>query len=165
METRHTQLRRIRFTSRKSFDEVVEGLYTGIGRPKMIDFNRSMASARTLPEVERIVNEAVGKADLLEFLRLDLGRIVSMGASGVPCRMVRILTGNPLIMRQMALAVPDAGSYAPITILVYEAPNGEVSVCYDQVADALSIYDSRPALQVASDLDKKVIDLIKKAVS
>jgi len=34
--------------------------------------------------------------------------------------MIRFLIGNPLIMRQMVQHVPDAGSYAPVTILIDE---------------------------------------------
>jgi hypothetical protein len=38
--------------------------------------------------------------------------------------MIRFVIGNPLIMKEMAKRVPDAGSYAPVTILIDERPDG-----------------------------------------
>jgi hypothetical protein len=32
--------------------------------------------------------------------------------------MVSLVIGNPLIMKEMAKCVPDAGLYAPVTVLV-----------------------------------------------
>ena len=37
---------------------------------------------------------------------------------------VRLVIGNPLIMKEIAKRVPDAGSYAPVTILVDERSDG-----------------------------------------
>ena len=38
--------------------------------------------------------------------------------------MLRIIAGNPVTMSKMTATVPDAGSYAPVTILVVERPDG-----------------------------------------
>ena len=35
-------------------------------------------------------------------------------------KIVRLVIGNPLVMKKMAKHVPDAGSYAPVTVLVDE---------------------------------------------
>jgi uncharacterized protein (DUF302 family) len=77
--------------------------------------------------------------------------------------MIRIIAGNPMIMRSMTQSVPAAGSYAPITILIYQS-DGDVFVCYDSLASLLAAYDSTEAWQIAKDLDKKVIGLIERAV-
>jgi hypothetical protein len=63
--------------------------------------------------------------------------------------------GNPLIMKQMLEHVPDTGSYAPVTILIDERPDG-VHLSYDRVASFLSTYQNEQALKVAKDLDSKV---------
>ena len=39
------------------------------------------------------------------------------GVDGNP-KIVRLIMGNPLIMQSMARLVPDAGSYAPVTVLI-----------------------------------------------
>jgi uncharacterized protein (DUF302 family) len=77
---------------------------------------------------------------------------------------VRIIAGNPLIMKQMTEHVPDAGSYAPITILVYESHDG-VHISYDRMASFLASYENPEALEVAKALDNKVIKLLTEAAA
>ena len=37
---------------------------------------------------------------------------------------VRLILGNPVIMKEMVKRVPDAGSYAPVTILIDQRSDG-----------------------------------------
>jgi uncharacterized protein (DUF302 family) len=77
---------------------------------------------------------------------------------GTP-KIIRFLIGNPLIMKEMAKHVPDAASYAPVTILVDERPDG-VHLSYDRMASFLSPYGNAEALKVAQELDAKVETLL-----
>jgi uncharacterized protein (DUF302 family) len=77
--------------------------------------------------------------------------------------MIRIIAGNPMIMRGMTQSVPAAGAYAPVTILIYQF-GGDVHVCYDTLSSLLAAYDSPEARQIARDLDNKVVRLIESAV-
>jgi uncharacterized protein (DUF302 family) len=104
----------------------------------------------------------VGGADLMQFLRLDLGAVLRKDPAAKAYKIVRIIAGNPLIMKQMTESVPDAGSYAPVTILVYEREDG-VHVSYDTMASHLAVYGNEKALKVARDLDAKVVGLMKQA--
>jgi len=79
-------------------------------------------------------------------------------------KIIRLLIGNPLIMKEMAKYVPDAGSYAPVTVLVDERPDG-VHLSYDRMSSLLASYGNPDALQVAQDLDNKVEDLLKQAAA
>ncbi len=65
-------------------------------------------------------------------------------------------------MKEMAKLVPDAGSYAPVTVLVDERADG-VHLSYDRMASFLAPYKNRAALEVARDLDSKVEDLLRNA--
>ena len=69
-------------------------------------------------------------------------------------RMVRL-------MQQMARNVPDAGSYAPVTV-VDERSDG-VHISYDRMTSLLAPYGNSEALAVARDLDKKVETLLSEA--
>ena len=60
--------------------------------------------------------------------------------------------------------VPDAGSYAPVTILIDEGPDG-VHLSYDIMASFLTPYGSPEAIKVAQDLDSKVEALLITAAS
>jgi uncharacterized protein (DUF302 family) len=53
----------------------------------------------------------------MEFIRIDHGEILRKEAGEGTPRILRLVIGNPLIMKQMVEHVPDAGSYAPVTIL------------------------------------------------
>jgi hypothetical protein len=72
--------------------------------------------------------------------------------------------GNPLIMMEMAKHVPDAGSYAPVTVLVDERPDG-VHLSYDRMASFLATYGNVDALRVAENLDNKVETLLREAAA
>ena len=65
-------------------------------------------------------------------------------------------------MKEMAKHVPDAGSYAPVTILVDERTEG-VHLSYDRMASFLEPYANVDAMKVARDLDAKVEALLAAA--
>jgi hypothetical protein len=75
---------------------------------------------------------------------------------------MRLLIGNPLIMRKMVKHVPDAGSYAPVTILIDERTDG-VHLSYDRMASLIAPYGHSEALEVARALDSKVESLLRSA--
>jgi hypothetical protein len=64
----------------------------------------------------------------------------------------------------MVQHVPDAGSYAPVTILIDERPDG-VPLSYDRMASFLATYGNPEALKVAQDLDAKVEALLGAAAA
>jgi hypothetical protein len=48
-------------------------------------------------------------------------------------------------MGEMTRHVPDAGSYAPVTILAQETADGGTRVAYDTVASSIAPYESAAA--------------------
>jgi uncharacterized protein (DUF302 family) len=79
-------------------------------------------------------------------------------------KVLRIIAGNPLIMKEMVKHVHDAGSYAPVTILVDERDGG-VTVSYDLMESFLAPYENEAALRVARELDAKVTKILTSAVA
>ena len=75
---------------------------------------------------------------------------------------LRLVVGNPLIMKEMAKVVPDAASYAPVTILIDERADG-VHLSYDSMESLLAPYGNPAALAVAKDVDAKVRTLLETA--
>ncbi|GAA1359614.1 DUF302 domain-containing protein [Catellatospora chokoriensis] len=157
-------LERVTFTSQRAFDDVVTGIYQGIGRPDFGALLRDLDAAKDFGAYRRIVEDAVGPIGLMRFLELDEGAALAINPEISAFRLVRIIAGNPLTMSQMARYVPDAGTYAPVTILVHEAPDG-VRVGYDTVASALRPYGDERALAVAEELDRKVLALLDAATT
>ena len=95
------------------------------------------------------------------FMELDQGAVIRKATGRDKPRMVRLIIGNPLIMQQMARHVPDAGSYAPVTVLVDERSDG-VHISYDRMASLLGPYRNSEALTVSRDLDKKFETLLSE---
>jgi uncharacterized protein (DUF302 family) len=159
---RKIEIERFSLTSSKPFDQVVAAIDASIGHPDMDEFGRSTHEARSFAELKSAVEKGLGKAGLMLFTKLDHGAIVGKETGRDSPRIIRLVIGNPLIMMQMAKHVPDAGSYAPVTVLVDERADG-VHLSYDTMASLLATYGNRDALQVAEDLDNKVETLLREA--
>jgi len=130
----------------------------------MAEFARSTHEARSFTELKSAVEKGLSKAGLMLFMQLDHGAVVRKQTGRDTPRIIRFVIGNPLIMKEMAKHVPDAGSYAPVTVLVDERADG-VHLSYDTMVSFLAGYGNRDALQVAEDLDNKIETLLREAAT
>jgi hypothetical protein len=156
------RVRRVSVVSSRPFEEVVRRLTATIGRPNMNTFHDALAAATTVAELEEVVRGAIGSSELMEFARFNAGDVLRKARPGHNRQILRLVVGNPLIMKDMAASVPDAASYAPLTILVDDRPDG-VHLSYDTMASLLAPYGSESALAVAGALDAKVEALLETA--
>ena len=162
MTVRKVEIERFSLISSKPFEVVVAALKAAVGHPDMVEFVKATQGARTFAELESAVHRGLGRTGLMMFMKLDLGEILRKETGlGTP-KIVRFLIGNPLIMKEMAKQVPDAGSYAPVTVLVDERPDG-VHLSYDRMASLMAPYGNPDALAVARDLDSKIENLIRES--
>ena len=164
MATRQVNVQRFSVTSSRGLDDVIGAIDGVVGHPNMNTFRQNITNAQTEAELERVVNAAVGSAGLMEFTRFDLGEVLRKEDGVSAPRSLRLIVGNPLIMTQMVKLTPDAGSYAPVTILVDERPDG-VHLSYDTMVSFLAPYGNPGALRVARDLDEKVEALLTAAAA
>jgi uncharacterized protein (DUF302 family) len=162
MPTIEVQLNRLSVVSSRPFEEIVRRLTATIGRPDMNAFHKAVVAATTIADLEDAVHQAIGSSGLMEFVRFDAGEVLRKERGGQGPKILRLVVGNPLIMKEMAKTVPDAASYAPISILIDERADG-VHLSYDSMASLIAPYGSQAALLVARDLDTKVEDLLETA--
>ncbi len=155
---------RFSVTSAKPFADAIAGIEAAIGHPDLEVFRREVAAARTYAELENVIQKVVGPSGLMEFTRFDLGEILRKQHGKDAPKSLRLVAGNPLIMKRMVEHVPDAGSYAPVTILVDERRDG-VHISYDRMASFLAPYGNPDAVKVAQDLDSKVEALLMAAAA
>src|SRR6267154_214352 len=158
------EVERFTLSSSKPFDQVVAALNSAVGHPDMSEFWKSTDRAQSVAELQNTIEKVLGQTGLMLFVECDHGAIVRIGTGRVTPRMIRFVIGNPLIMRQMVEHVADAGSYAPVTILIDERPDG-VHLSYDKMASFLAPYENAEALRVAKDLDAKVEALLASAAA
>jgi uncharacterized protein (DUF302 family) len=161
---RKVEIERFALTSSKPFDQVVAALNAGVGHPDMAEFWRSTHRTQSVAELESTIQAVLGTAGLMLFVEFDHGAIVRKGTGRDTPRIIRFVIGNPLIMKEMAKHVPDAGAYAPVTVLVDERADG-VHLSYDRMASLLAPYGNPDALEVARNLDMKVEDLLRQAAA
>jgi len=163
MQTQEFSGRRWSITSQQPFDAVVAAVEAKIGRPNMGEFVARMTATASYEKMQKVVQDSVSEIGLMEFMRLDHGAVLAKaGVDGNP-KIVRLIMGNPLIMQSMARLVPDAGSYAPVTVLIDQRLDG-VHLSYDEMAGFLAPYGIAEALKIARDLDEKVKRLLESAI-
>ena len=164
MTTRKLEIERFSMISSKPFEAVLVALKTTVGHPDMAEFAKAVKDAQTFAELEDSVRRGLGETGLMMFMELDHGAILRQETGLDTPRIVRLLIGNPLIMKDMAKHVPDVGSYAPVTILLDERPDG-VHLTFDKMSSLLAPYGNSDALEVARDLDTKIENLIREATA
>ncbi|HXW45053.1 MAG TPA: hypothetical protein VEL03_09715 [Streptosporangiaceae bacterium] len=142
-------VRRHVLTTDRAFAEVMDGIYAGISQPVIDHVFRDLAAAASWADFTAIVQGAQGSAGLMRFLSLELDNALTLDPqSGDQAghQLVRLIAGNPVTMGQMTRHVSDAGSYAPVTILIESLPDGGTRMAYDSVASAIAGYQ-RPGVR------------------
>ena len=107
------EVERFSLTSLKSFDAVVAALKSAVGQPNMVEFFKETRATKSFADLERVVHAGLGRTDLMLFAEFDLGDILRRETGSNTPKIIRMVIGNPLIMKDMVKHVPDAGSYAP----------------------------------------------------
>jgi uncharacterized protein (DUF302 family) len=162
MSIRRFEIERFTVISSRPFEAVVAAMKAAVGRLDLVEFAKASKGPGTFAELEKVIDRNPGRTGLMLFLELDHGAVLRKESGLNTPKSVRLVIGNPLIMKEMAKHVPDAGSYAPVTILVDERSDG-VHLSYDKMTSLLAPYGNPDALKVAQDLDRKVEKLLNEA--
>lgn len=152
--------------SERPFSSVMEGIYGGISQPDIGQLFGQLAASTSYEQFSSLVRQAQGSAGLMRFLELDLDRALTLDPQAPDWtgrRLIRLIAGNPVTMGEMTRYVADAGSYAPVTILIEQMPGGGTRVAYDTVASQIAPYHDADASKVAERLDTEVLDLLRQA--
>jgi uncharacterized protein (DUF302 family) len=161
MTVRKMEVERFSLTSSKPFEAVVAALEPAVRKPDMVECRQTTASARDFGELKWAVEAGLGRTGLLMFMKLDHRAILRKEALGDRPRIIRFVIGNRLTMKEMVEHVSEAASYAPVTILVDERPDG-VPLSSDRMISFLAPYGNTAALTFARDLDSKIESLIRE---
>ena len=162
MSVQEVHVQRVNIVTTEPFDTVVARIDAQIGHPDLAAFRKSLSAAQDETEMEKVVNPVTQPNGIMEFTRFDHGEVLQKENGTAKPRILRIVAGNPLIMKEMVKHVVDAGSYAPTTILIEERPDG-VRISYDRMASYLAPYGNSDALKVARELDAKVERILTAA--
>jgi uncharacterized protein (DUF302 family) len=162
MSISRVAVERFSVVSSKPFAKVVASVDAVIGHPNMGELWKRAAAAKSHKEIEQLIHSALGPSGFMEFARFNHGQFIEREQGEGAPKILRLIMGNPLIMKEMAKHVPDAGSYAPVTVLIDERTDG-VHLTYDLMDSYLASYGNLAALKVARDLDAKVQAVLESA--
>ena len=144
----------------------MDGIFDGISRPDITSLFNDLEASTSYEQSSSLVQQAQGSAGLMRFWQLHLDSVLTLDPQArhqARHRLVRLIAGNPVTMGEMTRHIADAGSYAPVTILIQELPDGRSRVAYDSVASAIAPYHDAAASEVARRLDAQVLTLLRKA--
>lgn len=130
----------------------------------MTELSAAIRCASSDREMQELIQATVGQPGLMLFAKFDQGVVIYKGSERNARGVVRLLIGNPLMMASMARHVPDAGSYAPVTVLIDERSD-RIHLSYDRMTSFLAPYKSAEALEIAKLLDTKIENLLRRAAS
>jgi uncharacterized protein (DUF302 family) len=164
MAATQVSVSRFGLVSSRPFESVVASINAVIGHPNMAEFAKAVSEATTWADTQKFINSSLGSSGFMEFVRFDLGAILRKESGQSKPKILRIVIGNPLVMKEMAKHVADAASYAPVTVLVDERADG-VHLSYDTMTSLLAPYGNPEALNVARELDRKVEKLLTNAAA
>jgi uncharacterized protein (DUF302 family) len=159
MSIKRFEIERVSVTSSRPFEAVVAALKDAIGRLDLVEFAKASKQAGTFADLKAVIDQNLGKTGLMLFMELDHGSVLRKETGLTTPKIVRLVIGNPLVMKEMAKHVPEAGSYAPVTVLIDERDDG-VHLSYDRMASLLAPYGNMDAIAVARDLDSKIENLL-----
>ncbi len=154
------------FDSERPFPDVLDAIFGGISQPDIETLFGKLAASTSYEQFSSLVRQVQGSAGLIRFMELDLDHAFTLDPQArnlAGYRLVRLIAGNPVTMGEMTRHVADAGSYAPVTILVEEKPADGTRVAYDTIASAIAPYHDAAASQVAQRLDVEVLKLLRQA--
>ena len=157
-----TQVKRVRFKSRRSFDEVLQRLHQLVPAaitPEQYPAPMVKAGGVSLESFEKVVGSQTGQSAFMLFAEFDYHQWLRL--YGIQRKLARWILGNPVIAITMIRHDLEAALFAPIELLLVEDENREgVTVIYDLPSSLMVTRENPPLLEAAVALDAKLQDLI-----
>jgi uncharacterized protein (DUF302 family) len=104
----------------------------------------------------------VGPSGFMLFRTSDHGALLRMAAQKK--KAMQYLVGNPLFAIQMTQHDIRAGLYAPLRVLIYEDEQEKTSIEYDLPSSLFGQFGNASVMEVAIMLDRKLEQLVAKAI-
>jgi uncharacterized protein (DUF302 family) len=129
-----TQVKRVRFKSRRSFDEVLQRLHQLVPAaitPEQYRAAMVKAGGVSLESFEKVVRSQTEQSGFMLFAEFDYHQW--LGLYSIQRKLARWILGNPVIAITMIRHDLEAALFAPVELLLVEDENREgVTVIYDR---------------------------------
>lgn len=159
-ETRFAGVR-LRYTSTKSYHELVAALLADIGE-KPVPINDVATATDDWDSYRAEVESYVGPSGFMLFGLIDHGAWIVK--AGVSRKAVRVVLGNPLIAITMLRHDVTAGLFAPVELLLVDEGTGS-SLTYVRPSSLMVVEGNPQLLSAAQQLDAKLAVLAEQVTT
>ena len=150
---------RLRFDSKKSFDELVSALLADVGgKPLAID--ELPAEFESWESYKAEVESHVGPSGFILFALLNHGAWLKKVQ--IRKKVLRVIIGNPLLAITMIRHDLSAGLFAPVELILIEEDDNRSSLMYVRPSSLMVVEPNEPLLAAAKNLDGKLQALAAK---
>jgi uncharacterized protein (DUF302 family) len=151
----------VRVMADKPFDEVRRAFEQQLGQFNP-DAHKSLGAGEDPEKVRAKIEAMAGPSGFMLFTTSDHGALLRL--AGQKKKALQYLVGNPLIAIQMTQHDIRASLYAPLRVLLYENERGKTCVEYDKPSSLFGQFGNRKVTDVATTLDRKMEQLVAKAI-
>ncbi len=151
----------VRVVADEPFEQVVKALERQMGQfnPEVY---KSLGAGEDAEKVRARIEAMVGASGFMLFRTSDHGALLHL--AGQKKKAIQYLLGNPLFAIQMTQHDIRAGLYAPLRVLIYENEHGKTCVEYDKPSSLFGQFGNAKVTDVATMLDRKLEQLVAKAI-
>jgi uncharacterized protein (DUF302 family) len=151
----------VRLTTAKPFDAVRADFERQLGRHDAAAISASLA-AGDVEATKAAIEAMAGPSGFMLFSILDHGSL--LGLTGLECKAVQYILGNPMFAVEMTRHAIAASLYAPLRLLLYEDDDGGSCIEYDRPSSIFAQFGDDRIDQVAESLDLKLENLVAAAI-
>jgi uncharacterized protein (DUF302 family) len=151
----------VRVTADKPFDLVTKALEQQMGQFNP-EVSKWLAAGEDAEKVRAKIEAMVGPSGFMLFTTGDHGAMLRL--AGQKKKAIQYLVGNPLFAVQMTQHDIRASLYAPLRVLLYEDEHGKTCVEYDKPSSLFGQFGNAKVTDVATMLDRKLEQLVAKAI-
>ena len=151
----------VRVVAEKPFDQVIKTFEQQLGQfnPEVYQW---LIAGEDADKVRAKLAAMVGSSGFMLFRTSDHGALLRL--AGQKKKAIQYLVGNPLFAVQMTRHDIRASLYAPLRVLFYENEHGKTCVEYDKPSSLFGQFGNAKVTDVATALDRKLEQLVAKAI-
>ena len=151
----------VRVVADKPFDQVVKAFEQQLGQFNS-EVYKSLAAGEDTEKERAKIEAMVGPSGFMLFRTSDHGALLRL--AGQKKKAIQYLVGNPLFAVQMTQHDIRASLYAPLRVLLYEDEHAKTCVEYDRPSSLFGQFGNAKVTEVAAMLDRKMEQLVAKAI-
>jgi uncharacterized protein (DUF302 family) len=161
MDVTRIAVEHVRVVADRPFEKVTETFERETGQFDWAAYQHLNAGANP-DDVRAKIKAMEGASGFMLFRTSDHGALLRL--AGQKKKALQYLVGNPLFAVQMTQHDVRASLYAPLRVLIYENDRGQTCVEYDKPSSLFGQFGNPKVTEVAQMLDRKLEQLVAKAI-